>query len=180
MFKSNWEGEKSILVTKLQDCGAALLMQQASFKRSLMNGTCLPCRGLPCSDPDVPVPQQSAPQVHHLGPKCDCAHAASSPVTSPGPEEPGGAVRVESSPAVFPHCLQWWLGGGSAVPATTNNLLGGCRPAPSRRHLPGLCVYGGCSSWLAWVGTPLVPVNSILWDIPRARQTCEGHVTQGA
>lgn len=119
---------------------------------------------------------QPAAQIHHLGPEVDCGHAASSPVASPGPAEPGGAVRVESSPAAFPHCLQWWSGGWQCCHATSTSLLGGCRASPSRTHLPRLCVYGGCSSWLAWVGTSLVHGDSILWDIPRTRQTC--HLTQ--
>lgn len=51
---------------------------------------------------------QPAPQGHHLGPKSDCDSVASSPVLNPGPAEPGGAARVESSPAAFPHCLQGW------------------------------------------------------------------------
>lgn len=49
---------------------------------------------------------QPAPQIHHLGPEVDCGHAASSPVASPGPAEPGRAVRVESSQAAFPHSPQ--------------------------------------------------------------------------
>lgn len=54
---------------------------------------------------------QPAPQLYHLGPKSDCGHVASSPVASLGPAKPGGTVRVESNPAAFPHCLQWWSGG---------------------------------------------------------------------
>lgn len=112
-----------------------------------------------------------------------CRRPWARPWAQPKPAEPGGAVRTDSSPATFPHCLQWSPGVGSVVAVTIMALLGGCRPAPTRRLLPGQSV--GCLQLLARpeVGNPTLATP---WQFPsNLRGTFleqgkqEGHVIQG-
>lgn len=79
-------------------------------------------------------------------PRSDCDHFASSPMPSPGPAEPGGAVWVDSRPVAFPHCLGWLPGGWQCCHCHCHSPVQELQACTHQTSLPGLRV--GCPQLL--------------------------------